>query len=124
MRRLTIIEMRTICKQCGKTYYYNRKHRKGHHKTMCSTCVVSNARRKRKKQSVDYKGGKCILCGYNKCLNALHFHHLESEEKEFGLSYRGLCRSWEKIKKELDKCILVCANCHAEIHEKLIYVPG
>lgn len=103
------------CKICGKKYSYNRK--KGHKKTVCNSCNVVLFRRKRKRMAIEYKGGKCVFCGYDKCQDALGFHHLESEKKEFGLSSStGLCRSWEKVKKELDKCILVCANCHAEIH--------
>lgn len=78
--------------------------------------AVTARRKKLKKMAIEYKGGKCIFCGYDKCNDALDFHHLDSKEKEFGLSVRGLTRSWEKIKEELDKCILVCANCHRELH--------
>ena len=77
---------------------------------------VSQRRRKLKEMSVEYKGGKCIICGYNKCIEALEFHHLDPSEKDFGISSKGLTRSWDKIKIELDKCICVCANCHREIH--------
>jgi DNA replicative helicase MCM subunit Mcm2 (Cdc46/Mcm family) len=80
--------------------------------------AVTARRKKLKKMAIEYKGGKCIFCGYNKCNDALDFHHLDSNKKEFGLSVRGLTRSWEKIKEELDKCILVCANCHRELHAK------
>ena len=78
--------------------------------------AVTARRKKLKKMAIEYKGGKCIFCGYDKCNDALDFHHLDLKEKEFGLSVRGLTRSWEKIKEELDKCILVCANCHRELH--------
>jgi len=80
--------------------------------------AVTARRKKLKKMAIEYKGGKCIFCGYHKCNDALDFHHLNSKEKEFGLSVRGLTRSWKKIKEELDKCILVCANCHRELHAK------
>jgi len=60
-------------------------------------------------------GGKCSKCGYSKCLDALDFHHLDPSQKEFSLgSRRGL--NVDALRKELDKCILVCRNCHAEIH--------
>jgi 5-methylcytosine-specific restriction endonuclease McrA len=72
--------------------------------------------------SVQYKGGKCCICGYDKCYDALEFHHLDPSQKDFGLSSNGHTRSWEKVKEELDKCILVCANCHREIHAHLISV--
>jgi predicted HNH restriction endonuclease len=52
----------------------------------------------------------------------LDFHHVDSTKKEFGIGNSGYTRSWEKVKKELDKCILVCANCHREIHEGLIKI--
>ena len=64
---------------------------------------------------VEYKGGKCELCGYNKSLSALTFHHVNSNEKEFTIG--GKNYSKEKMIKEVDKCILVCQNCHCEIHE-------
>lgn len=74
--------------------------------------------------AVEYLGSKCAICGYNKCLAALEFHHKNSEEKDFGLSCRGLTRSWERIKKELEKCVLVCSNCHKEIHSGLVQLPS
>jgi hypothetical protein len=85
--------------------------------------AVSKRRRKLKSLAVELKGGKCQICGYNKYVGALDFHHLNGESKDFDLSTRGLTRSWEKIKDEADKCILVCANCHREIHGGLIRLP-
>lgn len=73
--------------------------------------------------SIAYKGGKCQCCGYNKYVGALEFHHINSEEKDFGISAKGYTRSWERVKEELDKCILVCANCHREIHGNIIPCP-
>lgn len=80
---------------------------------------VIKRRKNIKLLAVEHKGGKCIKCGYNKCIGALEFHHLDPKEKDFHLSKGGVTRSWEIIKKELDKCILVCANCHREIHEEM-----
>lgn len=77
---------------------------------------VSEQRRKLKRQAIEYKGGACQKCGYNKCPGALIFHHLDPKQKDFGISAQGKTRSFEKIKPELDKCILLCQNCHAEIH--------
>jgi predicted HNH restriction endonuclease len=76
--------------------------------------AVAKRRRKVRLMAIEYGGGKCQICGYKKCNRALSFHH-----KDFGLSTAGLTRSWEKTKAELDKCILVCANCHMEIHEEI-----
>ena len=81
---------------------------------------VSNRRRHLKEMAVDYKGGKCIICGYSKYLGALEFHHLDPESKDFAISTTGTTKSWTRIKHELDKCICVCANCHREIHGNLI----
>lgn len=57
-----------------------------------------------------------MKCGYNKCEAALQFHHRNPEEKSFGIAAKGEARSWVKTVKELDKCDLLCANCHAELH--------
>lgn len=75
--------------------------------------------RKRAKQKlVDYKGGNCVCCGYSKCIDALHFHHLDPATKKFRIG--GSSKSLETLMKEADKCILVCGNCHTEIHAGLI----
>lgn len=85
--------------------------------------AVSKRRKKLKEMSIEYGGSECQICGYKKCARALNFHHKDASAKDFGLSARGLTRSWEKIKKELDKCILVCANCHMELHEGITQLP-
>jgi hypothetical protein len=72
---------------------------------------------KRKKTLVDLKGGKCEKCDYQKNLAALEFHHIRPELKSFQLDLRSLSnRSMERILSEAAKCMLVCSNCHAEIH--------
>jgi hypothetical protein len=85
--------------------------------------AVTRRRKKLREMARGYKGGKCILCGYKKCQRALSFHHVNPKEKEFDLSSRGLTRSWERIKKEIDKCVLLCANCHMEIHDGITQLP-
>jgi len=79
---------------------------------------ISELRREVKLKCIEYKGGKCIKCGYDKCPSALIFHHINPNEKDFGISESGYSRSFEKCKPELDKCILVCNRCHAEIHHE------
>ena len=102
------------CKKCGVSSpekFYITKQR-----ARCITChTASNAKRyKRNKQkAVDYKGGKCCICGYNKCLASLDFHHVKDKDPKWE-TMRGW--SFDNIKSELDKCILVCRNCHGEIH--------
>jgi hypothetical protein len=61
-------------------------------------------------------GGRRQRCGYDRCLEALECHHLESSEKDFGISSKGYTRSWKQIIEELKKFVLLCANCHREIH--------
>jgi len=77
---------------------------------------LKSQRDKIKIKAVEYKGGKCCKCGYNKSIWALEFHHIIKEEKEFSLSRFGYL-AWNKVKKEIDKCLLVCSNCHRELHE-------
>lgn len=108
------------CVHCGET----RKSRfvsRGHDRVCKSICKVCHARytierfRKYKKQAVDYKGGKCSRCGYNKCIGSLQFHHRDPIKKDPKWTRM---RTWkfENIKNEIDKCDLVCGNCHGEIH--------
>ena len=73
-------------------------------------------RRKRKVKLVKLKEGKCLICGYSKCIGALDFHHRDPKEKDFQLNNRALGRKWEVILKEAEKCDLLCANCHREFH--------
>ena len=83
----------------------------------CKLKFFMDKRRKNiKKMSLEYKGGVCENCGYNKCETALVFHHRESDGKDFGVASKGYTRSWDKVRKELDKCVLLCSNCHAEVH--------
>ena len=93
---------------------YNRKYR-----------VENNLEVTRKKQKRDKKayfvalaGGKCIKCGYSDCVGALQFHHINPDEKTIGR--RTLIQlSMDKALEEIKKCILLCANCHAELHYNL-----
>jgi 5-methylcytosine-specific restriction endonuclease McrA len=81
--------------------------------------LIQAVRRRRKKvrqMAIEFKGGKCERCGYDRCLEALEFHHVEKGGKDFGISAHGYTRSWSKIREEIEKCILLCANCHREIH--------
>ena len=73
-------------------------------------------RHKTKEELVKYKGGKCEICEYDKCIGALDFHHLDPSKKDFAISNSNIYKNLDKLKEEVDKCILVCANCHREIH--------
>ena len=75
---------------------------------------VDKRRLKMKILAIKYKGGECQNCGYNKCIAALEFHHRNPEEKSFGIG-TPLSKTWEAIRTELDKCDLLCSNCHREV---------
>ena len=114
-----------FCQIHGETEFAERKDG-NRTKWKCLKCEAEAVQRRRDKvklMSIAYKGGKCQCCGYNKYVGALEFHHINSEEKDFGISAKGYTRSWERVKEELDKCILVCANCHREIHGNIIPCP-
>ena len=107
-----------ICKKHGLT-----KHNKDRKCLKCGVEYVNNRRVALKLMSVEYKGGCCSVCGYNKCADALDFHHLDPTLKSFSISTNGHTRSWDVLKKELDKCVLLCANCHREEHSKMFELP-
>jgi len=93
------------------------KNPKGFCSKQCKNKFYVDLRRKKLKQkAIEYKGGKCELCSYSKCIAALEFHHKNSQDKDFGIAANGHTKSWENLKKELNKCQLVCANCHRELH--------
>lgn len=86
--------------------------------------AVQKRRKKVRELALAHKGGRCEICGYDRCPDALEFHHLDGKFKDFGVSARGYTRSWAKVKEELTKCVLVCANCHREIHAGTAALPG
>jgi 5-methylcytosine-specific restriction endonuclease McrA len=111
--------MERECKIHGLTEYVVRKDGR----CRCKKCAVDAVQKRRdkvKEMAIQYKGGKCQVCGYDRCNGALEFHHLDPNEKDFGISHKGYTRSWEKVKTELDKCLMICANCHREVHSGLI----
>ncbi|MDD5671747.1 MAG: hypothetical protein PHN49_08920 [Candidatus Omnitrophica bacterium] len=81
--------------------------------------AVYARRKKVRAMAVDYKGGKCQNCGYNRCIEALEFHHANPALKDFSISSKGYTRSWKRVRLELDKCVMLCANCHRELHAQL-----
>lgn len=100
----------------GYFYYKNSKHiGLGTYCKKCSNIYTQQKQKDWKVECINYKGGKCKLCKYDRSMEALEFHHVDPSKKERVLSQSRMA-NLEKIKSELDKCILVCANCHREIH--------
>jgi hypothetical protein len=110
------------CRLCGKWFQPKRK-TKQYCSTYCREIATSRKQiSKKKQQAIKYKGGKCKRCGYNKYSSALEFHHRNPKLKgKTSRDNNGSIRintTWSKLKKELDKCDLLCANCHREVHAK------
>jgi predicted transcriptional regulator len=112
------------CPQCKETLkldkFYIQKNGEIH--CWCKKCndrIALQRQKDIKQKSVEYKGGKCNICGYNRYNGSLDFHHMDPSKKEFSISQLRTY-DWEKIKLELDKCICVCRNCHGEIHGGII----
>ena len=104
------------CKKCGETnpnlfYKYN--------KSLCRKCKDSHngARRDENRKKLNaWKEQGCILCGYNKCTEALEFHHIDSESKDKRISKSLVALLWSQVEQELRKCVVLCSNCHREVH--------
>ena len=82
---------------------------------------VMSWRKKTKQKLVEHIGGCCKVCGYNKSIDALHFHHLDPNTKSFGISdYLKSPSKNKDVYEEVEKCVILCANCHAEYHAGLL----
>jgi hypothetical protein len=87
--------------------------------------AVKKWRRSCKERIITAMGGKCCVCGYRKCFAALALHHLDPSQKDFSFGkIRANPKSWEVIVAEIRKCVLVCHNCHSEIHVGMAVVPS
>ena len=114
-------ELEGICPRHGATTFVRTPTG-----TVCGRCrsdAVTEWRRRAKRILIEEAGGRCILCGYDRCVAALQFHHVDPAQKSFGLGSRGLARSIDKLRAEAKKCVLVCANCHAEVEAGLTELP-
>lgn len=82
-----------------------------------SVSATTEYRKRRKLNLIKVSGSQCNLCGYHKSINALEFHHIDASQKNYGIATKGTCHDLESDLTEIKKCILVCANCHREIHD-------
>jgi transposase-like protein len=90
----------------------------------CNSEAVARWRRRKKRRLIEAAGGRCQLCGYQGYDGALHFHHLDPTTKQFALSRNGITRSLAEALAEAEKCVLLCANCHAEIEGGVASLPN
>jgi len=119
-----------ICKKHGPTEGYIWRCKGIKDQIRCKKCRTETEkkyRQKRKRDLIEHFGGACVRCGYNpiadgnKSLGAIDFHHRNPEEKELTIGKLvANGRSWEKCVKEAEKCDMVCANCHRELHDELL----
>lgn len=113
--------MKCKCQYCEKEFDYYRE--SGPIRKACYECIpegqqgnVALLRQAIKRKAVEYKGNKCSCCGGTYPYAVYDFHHLNPEEKDFGLGDKHSTVKWELVKIEIDKCILLCANCHRMVH--------
>jgi DNA-binding CsgD family transcriptional regulator len=104
------------CAIHGRTTFYRRSDT-GYRCVRCNNDAVSKRRRTVKRILVEEAGGACRVCGYDRCMASLHFHHRKPIEKSFALSGHGYSRSLASLREEARKCVLLCSNCHYEVEE-------
>jgi hypothetical protein len=110
------------CALHGETVFVHE----GGHSWRCRDCRqarVAARRRTIKATLVEEAGGRCVLCGYDRCLRALEFHHRDPSEKTFALGFAGVTRSLAAAREEARKCVLLCSNCHAEVEDGIVALP-
>jgi len=113
-RQKGLTQVYAKCRHHGYTAFFKRKD--GAFRCLqCSSAAVAARRRRVKKTLIRESGGGCAVCGYDRHPSALHFHHLDPAQKAFTVSRRGVTRSIEEVREEARKCVLLCANCHAEV---------
>lgn len=103
------------CKEHGSTLHSQRVD--GYFQCLkCDSKRNGKKQRTFKQRCVDEVGGKCSVCGYDAYVGALEFHHIDPRQKLFGINSRTVNKKWDAVLAEIDKCILLCSNCHKEVH--------
>lgn len=117
-------ENKRYCPKCMKILnedlFYNARTEHGRLIKWCSICNkkhVNKSTRMYKNEVVEYMGGKCSICGYNKCIHALDIHHISPDKKDPNFKKMRTILT-EELKEELRDCILICSNCHRELHTR------
>lgn len=121
-----------FCPKCEQTLanneFYIIKRSSGQYRlsSYCKLCQNNdriNRSRRWKERCVQYKGGACLICGYNHCVSAMDFHHIDPNEKDIDVSSMK-SSSFESVRAELDKCVLLCCRCHREVHAGVTSLSG
>lgn len=121
-RREGLRETTMECPRHGLTFFVLES--RGYYRCKrCRSDAVSKRRRVVKSALVKEAGGGCALCGYNRSPAALQFHHPDPSTKEFALSDSGISRSLARARTEAERCVLLCANCHAEVESGRVVLP-
>lgn len=107
-------ELQRACRRHGLTAFILTS-QGGYRCKQCRSDAVSARRRRVKQILVDEAGGKCALCGYDRYVGALQFHHVNPATKSFTVSHGGVTNSIARAREEAAKCVLLCSNCHAEV---------
>jgi len=113
------------CPSCNQEKPISEFHKRKNKRpgSWCKSCMTKQAvarQRKYKEMAIEYKGGACISCGFAKYAGSLDFHHVDPKQKDAGVSKLTRSPMTDKIQHELDKCVLLCANCHRMVHGNII----
>ena len=115
-------EVMRICPTHGVTVF--RIDSRGTYRCVrCNSDRVAARRRAIKEALLAEMGGECLICGYSDSSRALQFHHVDPTTKKFGIAFEGVTRSLERARQEAAKCVLLCANCHAEVEAGVTELP-
>ena len=115
-------EQLRMCRHHGETVH-RRRAPSGFRCLRCRSAAVAARRRRVKAILVAEAGGACVLCGYDRCVAALEFHHRDPATKRFSISFGGLSIAVDRLREEVRKCVLLCANCHAELEVGAAILP-
>ena len=113
------------CRRHGEEVHYRRVDKSGYVRWRCRRCdgeAVTRRKQRIRRTLIDEGGGRCAVCGYDRCVINLHFHHVDPTKKELRLG-SDVGRSLVALREEAKKCVLVCANCHGEIEAGLVESP-
>ena len=118
------LSLREIAREMDRSLATIR-HWDGQVRTQARAAPQAGSERRRiiKRKLVEEAGGKCLICGYDRCQQALEFHHLDPSTKEFHLALKGVTRSLAKSRAVARKCVLLCSNCHSEVEAGIVAVP-